>query len=113
VEILHLGDLDTLNERQGFALALILNELITNGFRHGFPDGRRGTLTIRMALLDGNFSVEVADNGVGIAATPRAGVVGSGRSIVEALVRDELGGTVSTASSEQGTSVLISFPRHR
>ena len=113
VEIVHNGDLGSLNERQGFALALILNELITNGFRHGFPDGRTGTLTICMAQVDSNFSVEVADNGVGSGATARAGVVGSGRSIVEALVRDELGGTVSTASSPEGTSVHLSFPKHR
>jgi len=113
VQIVHLGDLGILNERQGFALALILNELITNAFRHGFPDSRRGTLTIRMAQLDDSFSVEVADDGVGSATVPRSGVVGSGRSIVEALVRDELGGKFATHSSEQGTSVLISIPRHR
>ena len=113
VEITHTGDLGSLSERQGFALALILNELITNAFRHGFPNGRTGTLEIRMGQNDGNCSVEVADNGVGTGAAPRTGVVGSGRSIVEALVRDELGGTYTTRSSEAGTAVLLSFPRHR
>jgi DNA-binding response OmpR family regulator len=113
VEITHIGDLGSLNERQGFALALILNELITNAFRHGFPDGRRGSLTIHMAQNDDGFSVEVTDDGVGSGATPRAGVVGSGRSIVEALVRDELVGSYTARSSEAGTAVVLSFPRHR
>ncbi|NJD11461.1 MAG: response regulator [Gemmatimonadetes bacterium] len=113
VEISHVGDLGTLNERQGFALALILNELITNAFRHAFPGARSGTLTIRMAQADNRFTVEIADDGVGSCAPPRLGMVGSGRSIVTALVRDELGGTCTTQASDSGTSVLLSFPRHR
>jgi len=113
VEIQHIGDLGSLNERQGFALALALNELITNAFRHGFPDGRTGTLVIQMAQEEDTFHVDVIDDGVGSRATPRAGVVGSGRSIVETLVRDELGGSVAVNSHERGTSVSLSFPKHR
>ena len=46
------GDAGSLNERSGFALALALNELITNAFRHGFPEGRHGTLVIRLERHD-------------------------------------------------------------
>jgi two-component sensor histidine kinase len=107
------GDLGILNERQGFALALALNELITNVFRHGFPEGRTGTLTVRMVQQEEDCIVEVADTGVGSAATPRSGVVGSGRSIVEALARDELGGKVDVRFDESGTSVTLRFPKNR
>lgn len=113
VELTFDGDLGSLNERQGFALALALNELITNAFRHGFPEGRRGTLTIRMARRDEECRLEVVDTGVGSTAVPRSGVVGSGRSIVEALVRDELGGSVQTDASESGTAVILRFPGDR
>jgi DNA-binding response OmpR family regulator len=107
------GDLGSLNERQGFALALALNELITNAFRHGFPEGRTGTLTVRMEQLEQDCVVQVIDTGVGSAAPPRSGVVGSGRSIVEALARDELGATVDTRIDDGGTSVTLRFPKNR
>ena len=113
IELAFEGDLGILNERQGFALALALNELITNAFRHGFPDGRIGTLVVRMQQEEPDYIVQVADNGIGSAAPPRSGVVGSGRSIVEALARDELGGTVTVTFDEGGTAVTLRFPKHR
>src|SRR5690606_14653484 len=80
------GDAPRLHERQGFALALIMNELITNAMRHGFPEGRDGTLRITIQEVGDEITIEVIDDGVGLpppgTVTPK---VGSGRSIVEAL----------------------------
>jgi DNA-binding response OmpR family regulator len=100
----------TLDERQGFALALVLNELLTNAFRHGFRDGREGNVYINFNVPDDTFRVEVRDDGVGSHAPPASDVVGSGRSIVQALVRDELAGTVSFHPSPDGTTVRLAFP---
>jgi two-component sensor histidine kinase len=105
-----LGDAGLLDERQGFAIALVLNELITNALRHGFPEGRAGTLTLRLGRTAGEVLLAVADDGVGV---PRDGddrVLGSGRSIVEALVRRELSGRVEYPVQEQGTEVVVYFP---
>jgi DNA-binding response OmpR family regulator len=105
------GDVGSLNERRGFALALALNELITNAFRHGFPEHRVGTLTIRLARTNGRASVQVADNGIGVASTQLPNkVIGSGRSIVDALVKDELDGQLEFHSTDEGTTVTIEFP---
>lgn len=103
----------TLDERQGFALALALNELITNAFRHGFPEGRSGTIHIRFAVEDRHFVLSVQDNGIGNAAVPNPNVVGSGRSIVQALARDELGGRVEHNPTAQGTNVVLTFPLNK
>ena len=101
----------TLDEKHAFALALVLNELITNALRHAFPDGREGGLRIMFGRAsDGWFLLEVADDGIGVAAAQRTKVVGSGRSIIEALVRDELNGAIETESSNEGTRVRITFP---
>jgi len=100
----------TLDERQGFALALALNELLTNAFRHGFPGGRHGQVDISLADREGEFTLSVTDDGVGSGAAQPAGIVGSGRSIVQALVHDELGGSVEFAFTENGTRVLLAFP---
>ncbi len=100
----------TLDEKHAFALALVLNELITNALRHAFPAGREGQLTIEFQRLDGRCRLDVIDDGIGIAAAQRTNVLGSGRSIIHALVKDELGGTIETSSSGNGTRVRIEFP---
>jgi two-component sensor histidine kinase len=105
------GDLESLDERRGFALALALNELVTNAVRHGFPDHRAGTLAVRLASGGDRIRLEVEDNGIGIASTQLPNkVIGSGRSIVHALVKDELDGSVDYHSDEHGTRVTVEFP---
>jgi two-component sensor histidine kinase len=105
------GDVGSLSERRGFALALVLNELITNAFRHGFPDSRHGALTIRLDRSNGHVRLQVTDDGIGVASTQMPGkVIGSGRSIVDALVKEELEGTVDFAVDLEGTHVTITFP---
>ncbi len=100
-----------LDEPQGFALALALSELITNVYRHAFPDERAGTLRIVMSESDGDMSLEVCDDGVGSDSLQGPHVLGSGRSIVEALVQNELGGHVSYESADGGTCARLTFPR--
>jgi two-component sensor histidine kinase len=104
------GEDITLGERQGFALALVLNELLTNAFRHAFPDGATGTIRIHFAATDHEFRLTVSDDGKGSNAQPAGHLVGSGRSIVNALARDELGGRVDSRSTPAGTTVTLSFP---
>jgi DNA-binding response OmpR family regulator len=104
------GDSPVLDEKQGFASSLILNELITNAFRHGFPEGTEGTVRILIEERDHAVRIEVTDDGVGTKQTGKSGVVGSGRSIVDALARDELNGTFEFVSTEHGTRAAVTFP---
>ena len=100
-------------EKQGFALALILNELLTNAFRHGFPQGTEGVVRLSMSVEDGLAALLVEDTGVGKDAASSRGEPGSGRSIVEAITRTELGGAVEDVESDGGTAVRIRFPLQR
>lgn len=105
------GGTPVLDERQGFALALALNELITNALHHGFPDGRAGCLSISILEENASIRIDVADDGVGDKSRENgAPAVGSGRSIVEALVRAELGGRVEYPPVERGSCVRLEFP---
>jgi two-component sensor histidine kinase len=104
------GSSITLDERQGFALALALNEMLTNAFRHAFPDGREGSIRITFFEHEGEFRLEVRDDGIGSGAVAQSNIVGSGRSIVQALVRDELAGRVDFEPTPEGTSVTVAFP---
>lgn len=110
IELKIEGDSPILDEKQGFATSLILNELITNAFRHGLPHGREGTVRITICQLDEKVRVEVADNGVGTSLPKNSDVVGSGRSIVNALATDELNGRFEFKSDEHGTTAAVEFP---
>ena len=110
VEVDFKGDPHILTEREGFALALVLNELITNAFRHGFPDGRTGHMSIGLMRGEEHYALTVKDDGIGSASIRADRVVGSGTSIVEALVKDELGGTATFDVTPAGTAVTVTFP---
>jgi len=50
-------------------LGLLLNELVSNSIKHGFPDGRPGNILIRLTHLPENartVSLEIRDDGVGL-----------------------------------------------
>lgn len=57
-------DIDT-----AFPLALILNELVRNAFRHGFPESRKGLVKVRFhEFSDGRMELSVANDGLGLPA---------------------------------------------
>jgi PAS domain S-box-containing protein len=45
---------------------LLANELIANCFKHGFPEGRRGTVTLSVHRVDGAVRMVVSDDGIGL-----------------------------------------------
>ena len=46
---------------------LVLNELITNAFKHAFPNQRKGKISVSLKVLkDASYELIVADDGIGI-----------------------------------------------
>lgn len=91
------------------ALALFTVEVLTNIFKHAFPEGREGVIRVSMAPIEGGkLKLEIADNGLGFA------MEGSRKSVGSRLIKTfglQLGG-VSTVQSEpgRGTVVDLVFP---
>jgi two-component system, sensor histidine kinase PdtaS len=85
---------------QATALALVFSELLQNALEHGGQ-----TITVELARRNGDVVLAVSDDGDGVSDQP----TGTGLSIVEALVRDELRGTL-TLRSEQGLRAEVAFP---
>ncbi|MBP2292534.1 MHYT domain-containing protein [Azospirillum rugosum] len=73
-------DLDT-----AMPLGLIANELVTNSLKHAFPDGRSGTVRIRLFREGDDVVFEVSDDGVGSETGERA--KGLGKRLIEALAQ--------------------------
>lgn len=88
---------------------LILSELLSNVFKHAFPEGR-GNLNISLKKNnDRMITLTVADNGIGLPADFSSKIPGSlGWQIVHDLV-NQLSGEIEI-KAEKGTEIKISFP---
>ncbi len=82
------------------ALALVFSELFQNALEHG-----GGAVRIDLAQRNGDVVMAIADNGAGMEGAAK----GTGLSIVEALVRDELGGTL-VLEDRDGLRAEVVFP---
>jgi len=90
---------------------LIINELITNSFKHGFQQRENGTITVKMQYLnDGNIQFIIANDGkpfpdnVDFRDTQTLGL-----QIVTGLV-EQIGGTIELDNSK-GTKFTIVFSK--
>lgn len=91
-------------------LGLLLNELISNSLKHGFPADAGGEVQIRVVRQGATMvSLTVADNGVGLPAErDRASSTSLGMKLVETLSR-QLDGKFSLEST-RGTRATLLFP---
>lgn len=88
-------------------LAMIVNELVTNCFKHAFPDNRFGSIQIAYGLNDSTFVLSIQDNGVGFAVHPMP--TSGGRATVAQLVGG-INGRIEWQSSGDGTTVRVRVP---
>ncbi|MGA2345633.1 MAG: histidine kinase dimerization/phosphoacceptor domain -containing protein [Candidatus Sulfotelmatobacter sp.] len=88
---------------------LILNELITNALKHGFPNGRRGTVRVALSEVSaGKMQLSVADDGVGIPAGLDIRQTKSlGMHLVHTLA-EQLGAELEM-TRDQGTCMKFTF----
>ncbi len=100
-----------LDINQAVPCSLILNEIITNAFKHAFPDGKKGTVRIKLhSVNDREVLLEISDNGVGITADPDLGNPATlGLMLVQRLLKKQLKGSLSMVS-EGGTAFTLRWP---
>ncbi|TVR01101.1 MAG: PAS domain S-box protein [Spirochaetaceae bacterium] len=102
----------TVDSRAAFPLGLIVNELLTNSFKHAFPSDTTGRITVSLERDDqGRALLTHRDDGVGMV---EGGAHATGRGFGMTLVRelaDQLGARV-TVNAANGTTVQVTLPRH-
>jgi two-component sensor histidine kinase len=90
-------------------MALIVNELITNAYKHAFTNKKEGI--IEVSLLENNNQVflTIKDNGQGFDKTiiPKNSI---GMDILSGLI-DQIEGVCNLTSDEKGTIYKISFSK--
>ncbi|HVL71633.1 MAG TPA: sensor histidine kinase [Beijerinckiaceae bacterium] len=88
-------------------LAFVAVEILTNAFKHAFPTGRGGTITVAAGREGAAGVLTISDDGVGLPETP-TGRRALGLTIVTKLVQ-QIGGTLE--QPEDGRSTFrIRFP---
>jgi len=103
-------------------VGLIVNELVTNSYKHAFPNGRTGRITVRLAARGPDeIELSVSDTGPGTPSGGRGkeepGRSSLGLTIVESLAQ-QLGGELvhgrATSSGKAGgTSFTLTFRASR
>ncbi|HXA39015.1 MAG TPA: histidine kinase dimerization/phosphoacceptor domain -containing protein [Phenylobacterium sp.] len=92
--------------RTSVSLGLIVTELVINALKHAFPDDRGGKIVVDCEFRGANWTLSVADDGVGMPNNPAHIRMGLGSSIVQALAA-QLEATVDVAPARPGTRVSI------
>ena len=98
-----------LDAGRAVSLGLAVNELLQNSLKYAFPDDTPGVVTVRLSHhgSDGEYALEVADDGIGLPET--AWRTGTGTRLVRALAQ-QLGGSV-TWHEPPGTRVELVIPK--
>ena len=94
---------------EAIAVALLANELVTNAYKHAFPNDSCGEITVALGLTsDDTLTLRIADDGIGLSANSTGG--GIGFKLVRTFAA-QLGGvlTVSTAADAPGTVITLTM----
>lgn len=92
-------DLDT-----AIPFGLIVNELVTNAFKYGFPSDRENKLTVGVSNEGDFYSLEVSDNGDGIVRKKTEGI---GLHLVKRLTKQLMG--AFSCENENGGKFTVIF----
>ena len=100
-----------LPSKQATALALVMNELISNALEHAFEHGQPGHLIIDLRQEGPEITVMVADNGHGLPeGFDLNGSTGLGLQIARTLVEKDLAGTLRLEQRpEGGTRAMLTM----
>ena len=91
---------------------LVVNELLTNAFKHAFQGRDGGTITMRSVVDGDGCRVMVADDGIGLPdgeTWPKRGKLGA--LIAQSLTENARAEFDVISSAEEGTRVTIVFKR--
>jgi len=95
---------------QAIPCAIVLNELISNAFKHAFKESEKGTMKISMQLSAGDrIRISVKNDGIGIRDESDIYITDSlGLKLVRNLVQKQLKGKIQVRR-DKGTEFIMEF----
>jgi two-component sensor histidine kinase len=94
---------------KAMTLALIINELVTNAFKHASAPGRSQVTVGLSRQLGGPWRLLVSDDGPGLPASAFMIPHGRGLDLIRVLVR-KLQGNITVEPSMRGAAISVVFP---
>lgn len=91
--------------------ALIVNELVTNCFKHAFPDRREGKITVRLSTSEkgDDLILEVSDDGIGLLDEDGYRDPKTFGFLLVRNLSDQMRARLFVTSTSEGTSVTLTF----
>ena len=95
---------------QAISCGLILSELLSNAFKHAFPNKQKGIITVKLHQQKKEIKLEILDNGTGFSKEKQLESENSyGIEMVSDLV-GQIDGEIKISSGSNGTHYAIFFP---
>ena len=105
------GDSIELTIETAVGVGMVVNELVTNSFKHAFPQRSEGAISIGVVREEGGAVVlRYADDGVGNTHDADTTTGGLGSVIVSSIVESQLHGKIDYPHEAKGFTVIIHFP---
>jgi two-component sensor histidine kinase/CHASE1-domain containing sensor protein len=103
----------TLPVEMAIPCGLVINELVTNAFKHAFPAGRQGAIRVVLREVDSaRWMVAVEDDGIGLPAGINLGKADSLGLDLVSILAAQIGADVEL-TRERGTSFRLTFSARR
>ncbi|MDZ7718800.1 MAG: PAS domain S-box protein [Balneolaceae bacterium] len=100
-----------LNINQAIPCALIVNEVITNVYKHAFKGRKKGILDVNLSIVNDSVDIEIKDNGIGL---PKSFTSQDAKSLGIHLIKTlalQLEAEYSFNSSGKGTEFRLRFTK--
>jgi len=95
---------------QAIPCALVVNEVLSNAYKHAFTGRKKGTIGISAVQENGRIRITVRDDGIGLPADFDISRTNSlGLKLIRTLVQHQLKGSL-TLESKNGTEMSMEFP---
>jgi PAS domain S-box-containing protein len=99
----------TLNLETATPCGLMINELLTNAFKHAFPNGRSGKISVILTREAQQFQLVVRDNGIGLRSDLDWHTCSTLGLRLMRLLALQLEADLSQDSTEAGTCFRLTF----
>ncbi|MDT0690013.1 histidine kinase dimerization/phosphoacceptor domain -containing protein [Salegentibacter sp. F188] len=96
-----------LNVEKVISLGLIINEIITNSFKHAFQDAEHPNITIRFRFIDSQYHLQIEDNGSGFVYNKDNNR--TGMSLIHSLTKQLNGKLTIDTGPGKGSSFSLNF----